>query len=134
MPLFDVGCQSCKTWREIFLHRRENPNPTCETCGGPTERLISRFAAIWTKNISEYGDPNRETYHKDIAREGHIVARKRSGGGTDEKPIYERITSVQQQRAYCKEEGLYDPGDIGNGEVHRDGMGMTTQGMPGSWA
>ncbi len=132
MPLFDFICSDGHR-TERYLSRRENPDPACSECDKPTKRLISRFAAIWTRNISEYGDKRKETYYKDLKNEGHTVARKRSGGGTAERPVFERITSVAQQRAYCREEGLLDPGDIGNMEVHADGVGCTTQGMPGSW-
>ena len=96
-------------------------------------RLISRFAAIWTKNISEYGDPKKETWHKDLKNEGHIVYRKRSQGGTIDKPIPERITSVAQQNRYCREEGLYQPGEVGNFSVDKSGEGASSAGMPGAW-
>lgn len=95
--------------------------------------MVSGFAAIWTKNLSEYGDSRKETYHKDIKAGGHWVHRKRSGGGTDEKPIAEFITTRQQQKAYCREEGLLDPNEIGNMEIAKDGVRTTTQGLPGSW-
>ncbi len=134
MPVFDYICESGHR-TERYVSRHDSPDPTCSECGScETKRLISRFAAIWTKNISEYGDKNRETYYKDLKREGHFVARKRSGGGTDEKPIWERITSVAQQRAYCREEGLIDPSEVGDVHVNADGMSCTSQaGMPGAW-
>ncbi len=134
MPVFDFACQLNGDHRfEAYLSRRENPDPDCNQCGGTTRRLISRFAAIWTKNISEYGDPKKETWHQDLKNEGHIVYRKRSQGGTVDKPIAERITSVAQQNRYCREEGLYQPGEVGSFSVDKSGEGCSSQGMPGSW-
>ncbi len=133
MPIYEYICEGGHR-TERYLSNRQLPDPPCSECEGPTKRLISGFAAIWTRNISDYGDKRKETYYKDLSNGGHMVARKRSGGGTPEKPIYERIETVQQQRDYCREEGLYDPSDIGPMEVAKDGQSCSTRGLPGAWA
>jgi hypothetical protein len=121
---------------EWYAHTRETPDPACASCGGPTKRCVSNFSVCWTKPLHEYGDPNRETYHKDIKNEGHLVARKRSGGGTMDEPKFERIATVQQQRAYCREEGLVPPDQLPSGEmrISEDGKSVaSTMGEPGAW-
>jgi len=134
MPIFDFQCQSDPAHRfEAYLSRRENPDPACQECGGATRRLISRFAAIWTKSLSDYGDKNSETYYQDQKAGGHWVARKRSGGGTEDKPLREFITTPQQQRDYCKAEKLFNPSDIGSFSVDKSGEGTSSAGMPGAW-
>ncbi len=134
MPIFDFACTGNATHRfEAYLHTREQADPACETCGGTTKRLISRFAAIWTKSLSDYGDKNRETYYQDQKNGGHWVARKRSGGGTEEKPLRSFITTPQEQAAYCRDEKLYNPSDIGNFAVDKSGDSTSSAGLPGGW-
>ncbi len=132
MPVFEFQCASGHRF-EAYLHRREQLNPDCEQCGAASLRLISRFAAIWTKSLSDYGDKNRETYYQDQKNGGHWVARKRSGGGTEDKPIREFISTPQQQRDYCKAEKLFNPSDIGGFSVDKSGDGTSSAGMPGAW-
>lgn len=133
MPVHDLSCRSCNHRFEAYLSRHESPNPACEQCGGETQRMISRFAAIWTKGLSDYGDKRKETYWADQKAGGHWVARKRSGGGTDEKPIREFISTPQEQASYCREEGLFNPSELGPMEIDKSGQSFSSRGLPGSW-
>jgi len=100
-------------------------------------RCVSRFAAIWTKSLAEYGDRTKETYYKDLKSGdgGHMVARKRSHGGTPDKPIFERVSSVEAQRRFCRDEGLIPPTDLpSNVAVQADGKSLkSSSGEPGVW-
>ena len=99
------------------------------------KRLVSRASPIWLKPLCEYGDPRKETYERDMRRGGHWVARKRSGGGTEENPKFELIQTRQQQKAYVREEGLSDPTEFPEHmQVSGDGKSwQNSQGMPGTW-
>lgn len=132
MPLFENQCVGPKPHRfEWFASNRNLSDPPCRECGEPTRRLISRFAAIWTKNISEYGDKTKETYAQDIKNGGHVVYRKRSRGGTLDKPIKDRVRTIQEQKTYCREEGLLNPSDVGNVSVDSTGTKCSTES--GQW-
>lgn len=138
MPIFESACkdESCALYArrvEHYYPRTDSPLCDCEACGKPTARLISRPNLAWLRPLVDYDSRQGETYWKDQAAGGHMVARKRSRGGTPDKPVFERIVTRQQQLAYCREEGVLDPSEIGNVEVHKDGQGMSSQGMPGSW-
>ncbi len=133
MPLFDLGCTRCNYWFEAFLHTRDKPNPNCPKCKSQTRRLISRFAAIWTRSLSDYGDPHKESYHADQKRGGHWAFRKRSEGGTPDAPIPVFLETRQQQKDFVRAEGLVDPNEIGNISVKSDGEGVTSCGQPGAW-
>lgn len=136
MPVYESQCASpeCRHIAEWYAHTRETPDPECRECGGETRRLISRFAAIWTKGLSDYGDKNRETYHKDQKAGGHWVARKNSGGGTKEEPKYQFLSSVQAQRDYCRDEGLYNPSDMPTTmTVDKSGEKLSSSGNRGQW-
>lgn len=133
MPIWQSGCPRCKQLLEWYASNRQIPDPRCPKCKTQMRRLISGFAAIWTKNISDYGDKRKETFNSDVKRGGHWVYRKRSGGGTMDKPIPEFVTSVAQQKSYCREEGLLNPNEIGNMEMDASGTRPSTSGLPGAW-
>lgn len=138
MPIRELACvnpdcPAVGVRREWFQRTQETPNPVCQ-CGWQFEQKISRFSAIWTRNIEAYGSKNKETYYQDQARGGHWFARKRSGGGTEDKPKWEFIDSVQKQRSVCREEGVIPPDQLPSTmDVSDDGMSAKTQGLPGSW-
>ncbi len=136
MPLYENVCSApiCSHVFEWYAHRRDQIDPPCPVCNYETKRCISRFAAIWTKSLSDYGDKNRESYGKDMKRGGHWVARKNSGGGTKDQPKMEFLQTVQQQRDYCRDEGLFNPSDIStNTTVDQSGEKMSSVGNPGCW-
>ena len=41
MPLYEFGCEKCKTVKEV-LQKYDDPAPSCSECSGETRRLISR--------------------------------------------------------------------------------------------
>jgi hypothetical protein len=90
---------------------------------------------VWSKPIEEYGSKDIEGYHKGVKRGGHYVYRKRSGGGTDEAPVKEFITTIQQQRAYCREEGLIPPDEASSVmSIKSDGESFSNGcGEAGCW-
>jgi hypothetical protein len=141
MPLYEHECRNPLCGQhgvveERYFSRMNPPNPGCSECGRLMDRLVSMSHAIWLKPISDYGDASKETFWKDKQAGGHWVARKRSGGGTEEKPIKEFITSRQQQKAYCREEGMSDPSDFPTKmEVTEDGKSWanTCGNGGGSW-
>lgn len=97
------------------MRRYEDPNPPCEVCGGPRERLISAPAVVWSKPISSYGDSSKENYRRDNANGGHWVMESRSDEALEKGgPIRRFIGSVQDQRNYCKREKLLMPSDVPN--------------------
>lgn len=139
MPIFEFACPNaeCAAYAqrvERLLRRFDEPDPACESCGGATKRLISRPRLVWLRDLVAYDNPNAETARKDQERGFHTVACKRSFGGTPDKPVFKQIRTRKEQVDYVKAEGLIDPAEIGNVEVHKDGVGMSSQGMPGSWS
>jgi hypothetical protein len=98
--------------------------------------MVTSFATPWLKPIQEYGNPNLENFHKGVKEGGHWVARKRSGGGTDEAPKREFIQTIAQQRAYCREEGLIPPDDCSSVpmSIKSDGKAVNNScGETGCW-
>lgn len=141
MPLIEFGCftDACHAYgsvREDFFHTRTQIEaPVCEGCGQPMVKLVSRFGFLWSGNLGD----NR--YQKKIPEsltgqtpppsDGHWVMAKRTPDGI---PRSEYITTRQQQREFCKREGLIDPTDMpSNSEVSADGRQLQWKGMPGSW-
>lgn len=139
MPLFELACKNseCTSYAkrvERLLRRFDDPNPECETCGGETARLISRPRLVWLRDLVSYDSPKAETFRKDQARGFHTVARKRSRGGTDEKPVYQRIRTRKEQVEYCREEGLVDPSEAPHTmDINSDGDKCSGAGLPGAW-
>lgn len=136
MPIFESICSDpvCSHVFEWYAHRRDQPDPACSICGYGTKRLISRFAALYTKPISEYGDPGKESYAKDIKMGGHWQVRKHSEGATPDKPIPIFIDSIQKQREFVRAEKLYDPSDVATMQVDSSGQKcITPMGQAGAW-
>lgn len=98
------------------------------------QRLISGFAAIWTKGISDYGDKHRESFAKDSKLGGHWEYRKHSEGATPDKPIPVFIDSRQKQKEFIRAEKLIDPNEIGEVSMNSEGKNFSSgSGMPGAW-
>lgn len=133
MPMYENGCTSseCPAYKipiEHFFSSQNAAPPPCEKCGGPSRRMVSQVNVIWGKPMGQYGDKTKERYYADF--EGHHVMGKNERTGKPEK-IY--IDSIQKQREYCKREGLLMPSDVGPVEIHKDGIGTTSNGLPGQW-
>ena len=139
MPIYESVCRQPSCHRrgvvvEGYFPLTTSPSPICE-CGETMARLVSKPQILWTKSLAEMGDKRKETYDKDLRRGGHWVARKRSGGGTEKNPKFELIETRQQQKEYCKSEGLTDPTDFSpNVRVSQDGKSFSSGvGEPGCW-
>lgn len=125
---YEVGCYKCRTVSEFRAPRFETPNPPCRLCGGPTDRLISAPAVVFSKRLVDYGDPSKETWAKDQRAGGHWVYERDSDRAKEEgKPVPRFIETAQDQRTYCKAEGLVNPSDLpSNLNVTADGCGYQT--------
>lgn len=139
MPIYEHSCQNPTCPRrgqvvENYFPLTTSPDPTCE-CGLIMGKLISQPNVLWTKSLAEMGDRSKESYWGDLRRGGHVVARKRSGGGTAEKPIFEMIRTRQDQLRYCREEGMSDPTDFSPAvQVSADGKSFSSGvGERGCW-
>lgn len=131
MPVFEQICEQGHRF-EWYASTADKPDPSCRSCGGATQRLISTFAAPFTGSIGRFNDPKKEYAKK--TEEGHWVWRKRSTRRADGLPEREFIQTAAQQNRYCRDEGLMNPGDINpNAQVSKDGMTVATTGMGGTW-
>jgi predicted nucleic acid-binding Zn ribbon protein len=130
MPVREFGCEGCHKIEEHFRHRVDDMTaPEC--CGKPMRQLISRFGIVWTGHISKYNDPTKDRTNQ--TEDGsHWVWRVRSSRSGHPERI--RLTSIAEQKAYCKEEGLILPSDCNpNADISSDGHKLSSQGMPGCW-
>jgi putative FmdB family regulatory protein len=51
MPLYEYRCDRCDRVFEVLVRRPGDAEVTCSECGGPVEKLLSRFA------VSGGGEP-----------------------------------------------------------------------------
>lgn len=125
------GCALNNHVRERYEHHAVSTDPPCEQCGGPTVRIISQFKVVFTGPITrKYMDTKREISDKK-GDGGHWVFNKNTPDG---KPVAEYIETFEQQRAFCKREGLALPSDMPtNAQMSEDGRKISSQGMPGCW-
>lgn len=129
--------ESCKLFREPvehFYHASDKEDLPCEACGGQMARLISGFAAPWTGNLDRFIDPNCDTKH-NMAGGGHWQWRVKSSRLVDGSPERMLIENRQQQKDFCKAEGLEDPFDINpNYGTEENCQGMQSSSrLRGSW-
>lgn len=88
-------------------------------------KCVSIVHAIWSKPIGHYNGGQEE---------GHTVIRKNSCRIPGRTYETEYITTIQQQREYCRQEGLTMPDEMPT-SVSVDEEGKRLQdGMPGTWA
>lgn len=122
MPLFESACpeKDCLLFEKTFewLSKTTDVNdPSCECCGAQTIRQISRFGVIWTGPITaKYLDKSLEGGNAESG--GHWAYKKNTLSGKPE-PVY--ISTFQEQREYCKAEGLTPPQDTDHGMIQGDG-------------
>ena len=119
MPLYELVCHNrecpdCGVSRERFLHLFSSPNPACDLCGGPTDRGMSRFAVVFTGEITaRYNDPKLEN-----ASDGaHWVYQTNKLTGKREPRL---IRTWDEQRSFCREEGITNPSECGDVDVPDD--------------
>jgi len=135
MPIFEGSCRSstCRSAgrpQEHYYHNSDQPMAPCDVCGGPTERVMSRFGIVWTGPISaKYLDRSKEGGQK---MDGAHWAYENSGTpGKNATPV--RIETWDDQRAFCKRNGLARPQEMSNHyEVAEDGKTVKNSvGLPG---
>lgn len=141
MPVvFDFVCrtESCPLRgrkAERLLKKWSDPNPVCEACGSPTERLPAAPKAIWMKPYGEYGFRPGDEKNPNYSPEGIWAYRKRSSRNPDGSPEKVFLRTRQEVQEYCKQEGYYMPDEISsNAEISDDGKDLSTAGMPSQWA
>ena len=112
MPLFTEACISpdCvldgDSTDEYYKHWNDPQRP-CVACGGPTKRFPSQFSSPFMGEMSRrYVDTSLDDGHrKDLS---HWVFEK----GPDGKVKPSLISTFQEQREYCKRNGLANPSDL----------------------
>jgi len=131
VPTFDVKCETCNAQYETLLRRHTDPNPDCPVCLVPMERLPAAPATIYAKPLGEYGDRSKEYYNPD----GIVAYRNKTTRNADGSPEKVFLRTIQEQREYCKAEGLIMPNEINsNAEINRSGRGLSTSGVKGQWS
>jgi hypothetical protein len=136
MPLREGVCSntlcSCGGVRqEHYYKRSDDPPVACDHCGQPTKFVISAANPVWLKPINSYNSPNIHDRHAQNS-EGHIAYRTRSSRLVGGAPEPVQIRSIQDQREYCKAEGLAMPSDLpAVSRVSDDGMKISGRGLPG---
>ena len=128
IPLYDLRCDVCHDAVEHYLPHADTPAPVCEKCGTQRKKCIGTFAVVGTGLLStRYNDPKLEGAHM----EGHWVRDIDPKTGKRTVPLF--IETFQEQREYCKRNGFYNPGEIGQVEAHADGKSYSSRGLPGAW-
>lgn len=137
MPVYESACttaecQSRGTPIEWYTGDRSKPDPNCGDCGQPMRRMISPFGVVFTGPITgKYLDHKAEVKGEDGS---HWAWETKGPDGqklANPRPV--RIETFQDQRDFCRREGLVDPSSIGPAEIHADGRGVSTRGLPGCW-
>ena len=133
MPLREYDCPNPGCPRHDvpleFFFRSSDPEPECE-CGSAMRPLLSRFAIAFSGAITnKYNDRKRENAHQ----EGHWAYR--TVNTVSGKPEAVFIETWQQQKEFCKEQGLRVPSEISpNAEIDAKGDHLQTNGVTGQWS
>ncbi len=128
MPIYDIRCPSCLSVEDTYLPHWDTPTPICQACFCPRERLVGRFAVVFTGSLSRYMDKKKEGGHM----EGFWCERRLSSISGQPEPVW--IDTVEELRAFNKAEGLTAPGEIpSNSTISADGKHILSDGMPGQW-
>lgn len=137
MPIYEVVCKDphCEQFnrvRETFFKSYTDIMPPCPECGHVTERIPSVAHAIWLGTLDRYNAPGCETLNP-VPGGGHMGYRVRSSRLVDGSPEPVVIQTRQQQREFCRAEGLTMPDEMPP-HAEWDAKSASSQGMPGSWA
>jgi putative FmdB family regulatory protein len=112
LPIFEFDCKSCRLVQEILLSRWDDPDPACQECGGETRRLLPKINVVFTGVISS------TKYHSDRdtrpCMDGHFAWRVKSTRNPDGSPEQVRVTTFDEQRAFCEAESLVNPKELGS--------------------
>lgn len=118
---------------EHFLHSSKEPDPLCDDCGAPTERsTFNRFAVVFTGPLTKkYLTPGMEGYNQ--AESGaHWAYETKNLDGSPKQATPVMIENFQQQKEFCKREGLINPTMSGRAEINStDGKSVNGSGLPG---
>lgn len=104
MPVYEgfcknASCEAVSNKIEFRVKSYDSENPACPTCGHTVHRSVSAPNVIWAKPLGWY---------QGGTGDGHVVYGKTEDG----KKYTKHITTRQEQLAYCKANGLYDPMEI----------------------
>jgi len=95
--------------------------------------MVSNFNAPFTGTLDRFDEPGHETQNKHDG--GHLAYRVHSSRLADGSPEPVVIRTRQDQREYCRAEGLVDPSDVNpNLQINSDGRSTATSGITGQWA
>ena len=140
MPIYEStcltdGCANFQKKTEWFARNRDEQDPICPLCTVQAVRVkFSRFAAPFTGTLSRYDEPGYQTRNDKDG--GHIAYRTQSTRLADGSPEPVLIRTVADQRKFCRDEGLVDPGDVNkNYRSADDGLKSSgdTAGLSGQW-
>jgi len=71
MPRYDYKCTACKTITEVTQAFSDAPLETCDTCGGPINRVYNSVAiaasSMPTRSEAANVEKQTEIMHKDVA-------------------------------------------------------------------
>jgi hypothetical protein len=127
------GCSNHGITYDWFARTMDRPDPKCPDCGHQMGRLVSAFATPWTGTLDRFERPDCEQHQK--VGDGHRVWRVKSSRMPDGSPESQIIRTRQDQREYCKAEGLVMPDDMNpNSFISADGRHLSTVGVgPEAW-
>lgn len=115
MPTYDGACLKCGGTFQYMVKKWTDSDPNCPTCGIPVRRQFSAPAVIGA---------HTESF------EAHYAYKKNSTDGNLERVL---IDSRSKQRAFIKEENLYDPYEVPE-KLNLDEKGKISSGIsPGAW-
>jgi predicted nucleic acid-binding Zn ribbon protein len=138
VPIYELACgnQECSQYAhvwEAYYSTSDKPDPPCVLCGVTAKRLISSFSVVFTGPITrKYIDKKIEGHEKEDGSY-HVWETKGLDGQKKAHPTLKKISTFQEEREFAKSEGLIPPSQLGPCEVHSDGKGVSTRGLPGSW-
>ncbi len=77
MPTYTYQCKRCESLLDVYHPMSATPKVKCETCGGPTKRMLGAGAGIIFKGSG--------FYETDYKRDGNGKSAKNNGDGASEK-------------------------------------------------
>ncbi len=138
MPVRELRCNTKKCVNhaiiyEWFARSMDKPDPKCPECRVQMERLVSTFATPFVGLLSRFNELGKEHF-QETPDGGHVAWRVKSSQLVDGGPQRVKIKTHQDQREFCKAEGLIMPDEINrNAEIDSDGKKLCTSGIQGQW-
>lgn len=137
MPIREHVCanDTCAEFGKVVEHyfpTSDIPDQPCGSCEIPMRLALSTFGIVFTGPITKrYLSKGAEGSEADDGSHYQWATKDRDGQPC--APRLVKIETFQQQRDFCREQRLINPSDIGPCEVHQDGKGVSTRGLPGCW-